>query len=250
MNSSYLGECHIRVNIDKNNLDSYISLRTMLLERYKGKKVLVYPGHVTSAADQAYSHGCALDVSEWADFSLKSYRAAGNHRSVDIFPGRNIHSLCVATSRTGYVVGPKGELYKCWEDVGKQEMVIGDLSAEKTITNPELIAQYYTGTDPYNDPECLSCDVLPICGGGCVNRRMRARHYGEVGLEYCSPYRDNLVSYLEAYIDSYKSKEICNNLLSPGPAKGFTEGYRVISPVPKAANGNTGVPTQRIPQEG
>ena len=111
--------------------------------------------------------------------------------------------------------------------------VIGNIHENEPITNPALQARYSIGTDAYNDPDCRECNVLPICGGGCANKRLRAKQFGEVGLEFCSSYRDNLTTFLDAYIDVFRSKEICEAVLNPKSGRANEQGYRIISPKQK-----------------
>lgn len=223
MDSSYEGDCAIRVNIDKHNTDGFLELRALLLERCKGKKLSVYAGHINSSLG-------SLDQREWMDFTFGIYRRSGVMPTGGFYPAGNLDSVCVACTHYSYVVGPEGHLYKCWEDVGKSEMVIGNIHEEQPVTNTELRAQYCTGTDPYSDPNCRECSVLPICGGGCANRRLRAKQFAEDGLEYCSPYKENLITYLEEYIDIFQSREICAAVLSPSHEKQVGRSCRVISP--------------------
>ena len=112
-------------------------------------------------------------------------------------------------------------------------MVIGDVHEEEPITDPGLRALYALGTDPFDDPECRDCDVLPICGGGCANKRLRARHYGEEGLTLCSPYKEHLTAYLEEYYDTFLGREIRAAVLMPGPETNDDRGYRDVSPRPR-----------------
>jgi len=77
-------------------------------------------------------------------------------------------------------------LSNCREDVGDRAMAIGDVAACPPITNPGLHARHRVGTDPFGDPECLGCDVLPFCNGGCAARRLRSQR-GEPGNDSCSP---------------------------------------------------------------
>lgn len=235
MNSSYEGICNIRVNIDKYNQELFVALREELLERYKGKKLSVYAGHVNTRLDHAYEHACSLDLQEWTDFTFDTHHGNSQAPKSNVYPSGNLDSICVATSHHGFVVGPAGELYQCWEDVGKPDMVIGNIHEEEAITNPALQARYSIGTDAYNDPDCRECKVLPICGGGCANKRLRAKQFGEKGLEFCSPYKDNLTTFLENYIDLFRSREICAAVLSPNALKRNEQGYRRISPEKKKA---------------
>jgi uncharacterized protein len=230
MASAYEGRCAVRVNLDKRNLESFLALRAELLERFAGTKLSVYAGHVNTSPGHSYDHACSLDLGEWAAFTVELYRSAGVLPRGGFFPAPGPQGICVATSHSGFVVGPGGELYKCWEDVGKPALVIGSVHAEEPITDPGLRALYALGTDAYADPECLACAVLPICGGGCANKRLRARHFGEEGLLACSPYREHLTAHLEEYYDGFLSREICAAVLAPGVAAKDERGYRDVSP--------------------
>ncbi len=240
MNSTYAGSCAIRVNVDKNNVESFHELRSELLEQFKCKKFTVYAAHVSTGLGHAYDHACSLDLREWAAFTLDMHRKGGMVPRGGFFPAGDLDSICVATAHHGFVIGPEGELYKCWHDVGKSAMAIGNIREEEPVTNHVLRAQYCTGTDAYNDATCRDCDVLPICGGGCANMRLRTKQFGEKGLEFCSPYLESLIPCLEAYYDNFRSKEISAALLRPGGEKHEYIGYRVVSPEKKKADSNRG----------
>ena len=229
MNSDYMGSCIIRVNVDRKNVREFLDLRAALLECYKGRKLTVYAGHVNTARDHEYNdEGCQLCSKEWSDFTLELFHQQGVRPIGGFYPNTESFSACVANSINGFVVGPKGELYKCWEDVGKPQMVIGTIFEENHLTNPGLIAAYAIGTDPYLDSDCLACSTLPICGGGCANKRLRSKQLHEEGLEFCSTYKKNLIPYLEAYYDEVMTREICRNLLEPLRKKESSKGYRLI----------------------
>jgi uncharacterized protein len=232
MDSSYEGVCSIRVNVDKSNVEDYVVMRAELLERFAGKKLFVYAGHVHVAPERSCEHPCSFDGREWSDFTLGLYRDAGLLPTRGFYPS-SAPEGCVANAHHGFVVGPRGELYKCWEDVGKPQMEVGDLHAEEPITNPALRARYAIGTGCFEDPTCLECRMLPVCGGGCPNKRLRALQFGETGLEYCLPYRDDLESYLEAYYDTLLTREICAAMLVTGAPEKDGRGYRVVSPQPR-----------------
>lgn len=227
MNSSYEGSCNIRVNLDKNNLSKFFELRTYLLERFKGKNLSVYAGYIDTEQDHK-DKNCNLCAEEWVGFTIEQYHHASVAPREGVYPECNVFNICSANTRNSFVVGPEGELYKCWEDVGKQGMVIGSIHEDDPITNSELVALYSVGTDPYLDSECQECRVLPICGGGCANRRLRAKYFNEKGLEFCSLYKDNIVTYLMEYYDSFLTREICSNLLNPGGNIKSEKGYRIV----------------------
>ncbi|MGM0423875.1 MAG: radical SAM protein [Thermodesulfobacteriota bacterium] len=230
MESDYAGKCSIRVNVDRNNYQQYLDLRGSLLERFKGTSLSVYPGHVDADQGHSYDHGCCLSTEEWTDFNLGLYREHSVLPHGGLYPRGHTAGMCIANRRNGFVVGPAGELYKCWEDVGKPKMIIGNIHQEKPIANPVLQARYTTGMEAYSDPECRRCQVLPVCGGGCVHKRMRSKLNGESDMLYCAALKKHLTRYLEAYIDALRTKEICSDLLRSGKAEPQNKGFRVISP--------------------
>ncbi len=233
MDSGWGGRCDIRVNLDKRNLDGFLALRTELLERFKGTRLSVYPGHVDVLGDQVYDACSCLATDEWASFALGLARRHWVFTRGGLHPADGEHGLCVATRRQGFVVGPEGELYKCWDNVGRPSMVVGSIHAEETITDPVLVARYATGVDPYSDPRCRACAVLPICGGGCANRRRLAKYEAQEDVDSCSLYRTRLQDCLESYIHVKRSRETCAALLRPGPAAERLPAWRVISPAPE-----------------
>ncbi len=230
MNSGYRGICTVRVNIDKHNHERYFELREALLHRFRGKKLTVYAGRISTSMNHSYDHGCNLNLKEWSEFTLDKAHNSTLLSTGELYPANNLKSICVATTQHGFVVGPEGELYKCWEDTGKPEMVTGNIHEKNPVTNPELQELYLSGSDPYIDPVCLECKVLPLCGGGCPSKRLRAKQFGEKGVEFCSPFKVNIITSLERYIESFRTMEICTAVLTPGVEKNDNRGYRVISP--------------------
>jgi len=233
MHSGWGGRCDIRVNLDKRNLDDFLALRAELLHRFEGTKLSVYPGHVDVLGDQAYDACSCLARDDWASFALELARRHWVFTRGGLHPADGEHGLCVATRRQGFVVGPEGELYKCWDNVGRPSMVVGSIHAEETITDPVLVARYATGVDPYSDPRCRACAVLPICGGGCAHRRLLAKYEGREDVDSCSLYRTRLQDCLESYIHVKRSRETCAALMRPGTVAEERPAWRVISPAPE-----------------
>jgi len=231
MNSPYEGSCDIRVNIDNSNYSEYVELRHKLLKIFQNKKVFVYAGRVETFNDNTCGLNCNLSSNEWTDFTINLFRNNSEAPSEHIYPNGNLENVCSANSINSFVIGPNGELYKCWEDVGKNEYIVGNIFEDNHITNPELISMYDIGTNPYLDNECIDCSILPICGGGCVNRRLRDKFFNEKGMNYCSLYKDNLVMYLMEYYDKFLTKEIINALTKKEKIETIgIKGFRLVSP--------------------
>lgn len=228
MDSPYSGKCIIRVNVDKNNLHDFFQLRNRLLEQFKGKNLFMYAGYTDSSFNQSKDNDCMLSTDDWSKFSFDQFYKGDLKPLGSFHPLQKNSCLCIATTNYGFVVGPKGELYKCTTNVGDQSMVIGNIHGEKAITNNHLQAQYCIGIDPYNDPECKECNVFPICGGGCAHKRL-IKQAAQREIDYCSPYKNNLLKHLETYIDIYYSRKVAEDLLNLGSCK-KVKGYEIISP--------------------
>ena len=78
----------------------------------------------------------------------------------------------------GFVIGPKGEMYKCWEDIGIREREIGSVVDNK-FRNNTLFHQYMLHGTFTEDKKCLNCGLLPICSGGCSKDRIENKYAGK-----------------------------------------------------------------------
>lgn len=61
------------------------------------------------------------------------------------------------------------------------------------------LAQGMFAKDPFDDPECRKCKVLPLCGGGCPMDRLKYTEGSGKTPNYCSIYRER-IEYLMPYM--------------------------------------------------
>lgn len=228
MDSAYEGACSIRVNVDRDNMSAFFELREALLEQHRGKKLVVYAGQIESGRGQKIASSCRVCEEEWLDFALQQFRKVRSDGHGGIYPKGKMFNICSANNAGSFVVGPRGELYKCWEDVGNQELVVGTIHADEVITNPHLVALYESGTDPYLDGDCTSCAVFPICSGGCANKRLRTKFFGEDGAEFCSLHKKNLITLLLESYDAFLTETLCADLLNAHNGPAHRTPYRTI----------------------
>ena len=97
------------------------------------------------------------------------------------------------------MIGPDGEMYKCWDDVGLEEKVVGHIDRFNDW-NMALIAEGMTGCSYLDDPECKECYYFPICNGGCHRIRQKNLH-AEVKHSSCTYFKGNLENLLELYYE-------------------------------------------------
>ena len=174
----------IRVNIDQDNWEDYVRISKMIAERYPGKKVKAYPGYLRIDND-TMTGLCHPSIQPHEHIAFrKKFREHGVH--ADLFPERT-QSGCMLQSDNSMIIGPEGEIYKCWNDVSDPAKVTGHIGDEKK-GNRTLNFRYLHGSSPFNDV-CRECGVFPICDGGCGQQRYRNTYEGGK-YDLCTPYKD------------------------------------------------------------
>ena len=89
---------------------------------------------------------------------------------------------CTASMLNAFVIGPHGEIYKCWNDIGFEDREIGNVGQGSTI-NPKFFLGYMIQGTFWNDSKCLECSLLPVCSGGCPHNRLKNKiNSGNVNL--------------------------------------------------------------------
>ena len=83
---------------------------------------------------------------------------------------------------------------------GNSEYKVGNIK-EKSVSLSKM-AQATFGPDPFEDEECLACNVFPICGGGCPLDRQKKK-MGK-NINYCSIYKTRLADMLPALYECYE----------------------------------------------
>lgn len=184
------GELIVRVNIDKNNQHEFFAVRELFHQKYGNTRVKVTPGIVIGAAFGLADSDCHFDHDENCRFRISAYRTHGVD-DFQFYPHPRFG--CVATQQSSFVIGPEGETYRCYLDVGKPERVVGSLADGSTV-NEALYAGYMLA-DSFDDPVCRDCFYLPLCDGGCAHARLTANAKDNV--HTCVEYKDALPQWLE-----------------------------------------------------
>lgn len=174
----------IRVNIDKSNSDDYFAIRRRFKEKYPDKRnISIYPGILKDcgSAERNPIFFCNSDLTRL----YERFRAEG---IATPFPSHRYWG-CGATRLSNYVVRPRGELYKCWQDIGIKERETGSVYSNPFLNVP-LHNKYMFHGSHMMAQECLECPILPICDNNCANDRLE-NYYKGGNHELCSAYKDN-----------------------------------------------------------
>jgi len=166
----------IRVNVDNTNMNKALVFFDDLKRKEWFKDhidtISLHYGYVRNYTD---SCRCSKEeILKPGDFwhnELELHRfLSKNNRGFNLYPV--LPYGCTATSINAYVVGPEGELYKCWNNLGEFENIVGSIF--KPI---ELNSRYimYLTENFERDSDCKECKFLPICMGGCADIRVKAK---------------------------------------------------------------------------
>lgn len=179
----------IRMNIDRVNKNDLVSLYSYI----KGKN---YPNthftpsfveNPTNMADDAF----LLTKEEQTEFIKQLY----NEHQIEytrFFP-LSQRKECAIRNPHSVVIGPEGELYKCWNDVGDKNRIYGYIDGK--ITNERLLLRYLNGAEQFEDEKCKNCILLPVCSGGCPYYRIQNEFEG-TNNNNCPLIKHNLKDFL------------------------------------------------------
>lgn len=182
------GNIHIslRVNINRENELDFLVIYKEINEKYKDSRVSVYPGLIREPNTDC-SRLCYRSLSGRSLYNF--YKKMDEQGiNVDFYP-RKIQKGCMICHNTSLVIGPEGELYKCWSDFNDSRKVIGNIK-DKKFSNPTLVSRYALEATPYSNPKCKECKVFPVCSGGCGWLRFQ-NVYEDKNYELCTYLSDN-----------------------------------------------------------
>jgi len=195
----------IRVNVDNSNENKYFEVFTYINEQF-GKQVNIYPGIIKDWNSNS-SIQCGFDRNDEVNFIFDIYNKHGII-PVKFYP--EYKQACVAQRIFDYVIGPEGELYKCWSDVGKQEFVVGNIKGD--YVNTELLTKYLKSIDPFEDKKCKECFFFFVCGGGCPNQRLKNKFMG-ASFDTCTYFKSHLENFLEIHFSTKQDSTLIKELI-------------------------------------
>jgi len=159
----------IRVNVHEGNKDEFPLLCNYLTARWgKNKKYIIALQYVDDRG------GCKVKCLKHRE-RIKYVTELHKNCEIDLsqfYPSFRLGG-CSADHVNTFIIGTDGELYKCWVEVGQKDKVIGHIN-EPTL-NLSRLSEFIVGSDMFNDEKCVSCQLLPICDGGCELYRINSK---------------------------------------------------------------------------
>lgn len=182
----------VRFNVDNFNKDEYYTFRDEFRQRF-GQRFSCYPALLRPNSE------CRTEQFFSIDDSVEFHKKLNNSGNKADFLPKIESKGCTATNLSSYVVGPEGELYLCWEHVGESEFIIGHIDNPE-FTNPRLFNRFILDGDCFNDDDCLKCIFLPICSGGCPQKRLESPNSRK---SQCTILKHNNSQVLEDFLFCY-----------------------------------------------
>lgn len=154
----------VRINIDKDNQNDYYQMLEFGKERWHNNNIDIYPGFLRIDDETGRSMSCtSFHKSEIANFMLDLYKKEPNKKFYPVL----VKEVCMASRTNAYIIGPVGEIYKCWNDVSDSTKIVGNIF-DRQLSNSDLYYKYIIGTKWYNRENCKKCFFLPVCDNGCA----------------------------------------------------------------------------------
>lgn len=153
----------LRVNVDKDNFSRVDELKKQFSRDDLKEKITVYIAMV-DALNENYNQEDCITIEKFANMDIHFY-----DDPMAFYP-RPTTNACGADAIGHLVIAPDGSLYKCWDDIGITEMSVGNIHDTQYSYHPRYYE--YMMFDATTDENCSVCKLLPICMGGCPNRRV------------------------------------------------------------------------------
>jgi len=191
-------EINVRINIDKENVDSAFEVVDILRQRGILPKIKVHFGQVLSMGSACANlrDRCFSDL----DFSRVRVEIYNKLHEMGVYvyqypTVRTAGTSCGALAEGYFVVGPDGHMYRCWEDISLgSEKAIGSVFTPESVDDRQRQnLEAYRSWDPFAMAECRSCGILPVCMGGCPALSMQLNE-GKIGR--CIPTKYHLGDFV------------------------------------------------------
>ena len=163
--SSDIIDISIRINVDKSNILAANELLLYLEKNGLKNKVHFYLAPVDDINNVCANSNMCFTIQEFSEEEIAFYESAISFGFKPAIHGGISLGICGAVEANSYVIDPLGDLYKCWDDIGRVERKVG------TIFNPPMLTHNMMHWLNYfpNSIECKECFAFPMCMGGCPN---------------------------------------------------------------------------------
>lgn len=190
-------QVHVRINIDKNNIDFVDNLLSIFKEN-EMTDIFIYFGQVVELTEscKSISNSCYSnkDFSKTTMDLQRKLIENGFKSGIDSTYYPSLKSnYCSADQINSFVIDPQGYLYKCMGEIGNIVSAVGNVK-EELVENHEQYNKLldYMISSPFDLKECTECKLMPVCMGGCP-----ALIKNSTSKDRCTKWKYNLQNIIE-----------------------------------------------------
>lgn len=167
-------QLHLRINVDKKNIDSAHNLLEYCFKRGL-QNIDVNLGMMKAFGCDHTCGSCDSSLFSMKEFSREFLKFRDYAKKLGFVTAVEKMTLeykvnsCTLDAPNAYVVDPYGFVYKCISLVGQEKYSIGNV---QTVFDENA----HNIHNPFIFPMCTSCKYFPVCKGGCLlNNEGRAK---------------------------------------------------------------------------
>lgn len=180
---------HIRSNLTRENVVEFAALKRLIREIREANHldISLYGAHMSVYNfNNENVDDLELSIEEYSNALKENNMFGGSKKSACKF------AFCTAAKVHSFCFDEKGNIYKCWNDIGNPAFAYDNVfSANRNgisfLNNNAL--DFLAESFP---DECVDCLVLPLCMGGCIKKRVVEDR------KSCSPVKFNLEGYINS----------------------------------------------------
>lgn len=188
----------VRINVDKTNIDRIDEIEDYFKQYDLLDKVDIYIAPVSNINETCIDGQC-FNVGEFALEELKFMKKRREKGMAFIGVPTQLIGMCGAVSNNSYVIDARGDLYKCWDNVGEQSERVGSIFQENVEINKNILKWLSYSIE--DDEECMQCPYLPVCMGGCPNYRVKNKE------KNCHPIKENANQVIRLVYDMAQKRK-------------------------------------------
>jgi len=182
----------IRVNIDKNSMTNFNSLVNQVKDKIGrssySKKYIIRPFKtyffhqgckekdlLNQATPFEYEKMMKENSELIYENNSNNFIQLNNIDKAKVFGDEEfglVETYCSAAGSNSFTINSDGNVYKCWDHVGRDEMIVDSLIDDRTEVMDSNMYKWLTYKAPN---ECLECQLFPICGSTCPYKIMQGQ---------------------------------------------------------------------------
>lgn len=178
----------VRMNVDNENCKDFYALKKKI-DALNNPNIGIYTSPVEDLnKDVVNEISVFMTTEEFDAFTMEACEEGGlSNQEFAVMDDR--YCFCTAETENCYVVDDRGDFYKCWDEVGRQEYKCFNILDSENI-NYTNISKFLT-SDPFADEKCVNCVFMPLCFGGCKFQR------AHLNKSVCGFTKETLEKYIE-----------------------------------------------------